>query len=129
MANDPILNIVTMRLPVGSRLDLIARARRAFLNRGRRSKLFGKEMFGEHGWDILLALYMMEANGPRQTVGSLRDLTHASAGATNRWLDYLEDHKLVVREENPVDKRSTLVRLTPKARDLLDTYFSETAVT
>lgn len=80
--------------------------------RSRRLHLF--EQFGleisEPGWDILLLLYLMEAEGRRASVSDL-----CSAGGTPgttglRHLKRLELHGVVEREADPYDQRRSWIR-------------------
>lgn len=105
---------------------LAARALQEFNNRRRRAETFGPSMFGEAAWDMLLALYIVDAWGQRQTVGSLMSLAGVPKTTAKRWLDFLVDHDLVRREWHPTDRRTAFVRLTAKAREKLDMYYSET---
>ena len=108
---------------------LVARAHQAFLNRRRRAKVFGQSMFGEAAWDMLLALYITEKSGPRQTVGALMKLSGTPMTTANRWLAFLVSHGLVRRDEHPTDRRTVHVTLTPAGRSKLDEYFSGTVQT
>jgi DNA-binding MarR family transcriptional regulator len=112
-----------------SRLQFAARARQEFHNRRRRGQVFGQSMFGEAAWDMLLALYIVDESGRRQTVGSLMRLAGTPMTTAKRWLDFLADHDLVRREPHPTDRRTAFVSLTEKARQKLDMYYSETLKT
>jgi DNA-binding MarR family transcriptional regulator len=111
------------------RATLIARARLDFSNRRRRGELFGQSMFGEAAWDMLVALYILEISGQRQTIGSLLKFSGTPTSTAKRWLDFLVSHELVCRYPHPTDRRTAFVSLTPKSRDKLDLYYSETAET
>ena len=89
--------------------------------RRRRHSVFGKAMFGEPAWEILLLLFAL---GPRQTVTRLAELACASKSTAIRWIDYLEGQRLVEREAHPTDKRAVYVELTEKARDAIRLYLS-----
>jgi DNA-binding MarR family transcriptional regulator len=109
-----------------SRQVLAARAGEDFRNRRRRGAIFGPSMFGEAAWDMLLALYIVDESGRRQTIGSLMRLAGTPMTTAKRWLDFLTDHDLVRREPHPTDRRTAFVSLTDKARQKLDLYYSET---
>ena len=89
-----------------------------------RESVFGRAMFGEPAWEILLLLYGL---GCRQTVTRLAELSCASKSTAIRWIDYLEGQRLVVREEHPTDNRSVYVDLTDKAREAVGLYLFRTA--
>jgi len=78
-------------------------------------------IFGEPAWEVLLRLYAVEG-GALKAEDVVED-TGAPASVANRWLDYLEDQRLVVRLENPFDRRIAQLRLTNRATELLDSYF------
>ena len=113
----------------GDRAVLVAYAREAFANRRRRGSIFGQSMFGEAAWDMLLALYVMEMSGPRQTVGDLMKLAGTPITTANRWLAFLVARGLVQRQDHPNDRRSSFVSLTDSARTKMDEYFSGTVRT
>ena len=109
-------------------LHPVAMARAILEDRRRRAFLFNPGMFGEPGWELLLTLYVMDRDGPRLTVGRLAKLAECALTTTLRWLDYLCDQQLVLRQEHPGDARTEFVRLTDKARDALELYLSEMAM-
>lgn len=101
------------------------RARQILADRRKRHEVFGKAMFGEPAWEMLLLLYVLHS-GPRQTIGRLAELAGASKTTALRWLDYLDAQGLVSRESHPTDKRAAFVELTEKARTALELYLSDT---
>jgi hypothetical protein len=112
-----------------SRAALVARARQEFGNRRRRAMAFGSSMFGEPAWDMMLALYILDVSGQRQTTGTLMHFSGAPITTARRWLDYLVANGLAQRHHHPTDQRVLFVELTAKARDMLDLYYSETVET
>lgn len=112
-----------------SRAALIARAKEEFGNRRRRTTIFGGSMFGEPAWDMLLALYILDVSGQRQTTGALMQFSGAPATTARRWLDYLVENGLAGRAHHPTDQRVMFVSLTEKGRNTLDLYYSETVET
>jgi DNA-binding MarR family transcriptional regulator len=111
------------------RAALVARARVEFRNRRHRIDVFGQSMFGEAAWDMLLALYILETSGARQTVGTLLHFAGTPLTTAKRWLDFLAEHDLVRRDPHPTDRRTAFVSLTVKAREKLDLYYSGTIET
>ena len=89
--------------------------------RRRRHSVFGKAMFGEPAWEMLLLLYGL---GIRQTVTRLAEHACASKSTSIRWIDYLEAQRLVAREQHPTDKRVVYVDLTEKGRERIRLYLS-----
>jgi DNA-binding MarR family transcriptional regulator len=103
------------------------RAREILLRRRRREQIFGKGMFGEPAWDMLLLLYVSES-GRRQTISRLAKFAGASKSTAIRWMDYLEGQKLISRETHPTDKRAVFVELSRRGRDAMELYLSDTAI-
>ena len=104
---------------------LPTRAKELIANRRRRHAIFGKAMFGEPAWDMLLLLYALEG-GPRQTIGGLSDEAGASRTTGVRWIEYLEQQQLVFRSEHPTDRRTAFLELTDRGRDAIELYLSDT---
>lgn len=107
------------------RADLAERAKKIHASRRRRFKIFGKSMFGEPAWDMLIILYMNEAMGPRLAISRLGDLADTPPTTALRWIEYLEQQGLVQREPHPTDRRSVFVELTEKGRSSMEQYLAE----
>lgn len=104
---------------------LLARARAILAARRGREAIFGKTIFGEPAWEMLLLLYIGESES-RRTIGRLGDLAGISKSTTLRWIDYLDRRGLVRREPHPTDRRAVFVELTRKGRRAIDLYLSGT---
>lgn len=104
------------------------RARGILAERRMRHQVFGKAMFSEHAWEMLLLLYTFEF-GPRQSISQLAELTGTSKSTAIRWLDYLEGQCLIRREPHPTDKRAVFAELTEKGRKAIELYLSGTSGT
>lgn len=111
-------------LALGS-AELAERARKIHASRRRRFKIFGKSMFGEPAWDMLIILYMNEAMGPRLPISRLGDMADTPPTTALRWIEYLEQQGLVRREPHPTDRRSVFVELTEKGRSAMEHYLAE----
>ena len=84
--------------------------------RSMRAELLGAAIFQDLAWDMLLDLYVREAEGRRVSVTSL---TIASGGAPTtalRHLDKLVRHGLVTRSADAEDGRRSWIALTPASR-------------
>jgi len=92
--------------------------------RGLRRKLFGPNLFGEPGWDILLALYVIDNVERRLSIAELTAITHVPLTTSLRWLAYLEEQDLVSRSAAPNDQRVVLVELTDDGRRAMESYLS-----
>jgi DNA-binding MarR family transcriptional regulator len=100
---------------------LLHRATQIIALRRRRVQTFGKGMFGEPAWDILLVLY---TTGGGLTMNRLAQLAGVSQATGIRWMGYLFDQKLISKQPDPTDARSLRVMLTNKGKSALDAYFS-----
>lgn len=108
-----------------ARKELVEKAQEILANRRLRSRFFGKSMFSEAAWEMLLLLYVTES-GPRHTVSRFAQLAGYSKSTAIRWIEYLAQHQLILREPHPTDMRSAYVGLSSKGRDALEAYLSET---
>jgi DNA-binding MarR family transcriptional regulator len=106
--------------------DLTNLATDIFTARRRRLRFFEEEMFGEPAWDMLLALYINNRSGEVFTVSRLLQFAQSPPTSALRWLNYLERKGLVRRDSHPNDGRSSLIRLTAKGLDALNSYLYET---
>lgn len=102
---------------------LLERARKAYLDRQRRTEFFSRDVFGEPVWDMLLVLYVFDVSGTRLTIGKVAELIDTPLTTTIRWIGYLEKEHLLERQPHPNDRRMGFIRLLGKARDALDAYF------
>jgi len=103
---------------------LRADAAREQFRRGLRHKLFNPYLFGEPGWDILLALYVIDDVERRLSIAELTAITHVPLTTSLRWLTYLEEQDLVTKSAAPNDQRIVLVELTDEGRRAMERYFS-----
>lgn len=110
--------------PEQQRDDLISEAKRELSRRRSRSKIFGKAMFGEPAWDMLLLLYASQET-ERLTATRLALLSGGSKATALRWIEYLVSQKWVDRSEHPTDKRSVFVTLSERGREMLEQYLQE----
>lgn len=104
---------------------LLEAARELLRRRHRREQLFGKAMFREPAWEMLVSLYAQQ-HDQRFTIASLSSHSGAPATTALRWIDYLEKRRLVRRRAHPTDARAFHVELTEEAQSSLDLYFYET---
>jgi DNA-binding MarR family transcriptional regulator len=107
---------------------LLARARQILAHRRRRHELFGKELFGEPAWEMLLLLYVSQTT-QRYTVGQLAQASGAPKSTGTRWIDHLEQQGLVEKDEHPTDRRTAFVKLSKRGQDALALYLSGTLAT
>jgi hypothetical protein len=104
----------------------LALARKAYALRRKRTAIFGNaELFGEPAWDILLDLFIAQAEGKTVSVSSACIGSAAPATTGLRWLGVLADEGLVIRENDAEDHRRVLVRLTARGLSAMERYFNE----
>lgn len=118
-------------LPQGSatheqnRTDFAAAARHTYARRRTRASIFGSaDIFGEPAWDILLDLYIAQAEKKPVSVSSACIGSAAPPTTGLRWLGVLADIGLVMREHDKEDQRRVLVRLTERGIAAMDEYFA-----
>jgi PAS domain S-box-containing protein len=71
--------------------DLLQTARLLLESRRRRDRAFLAELFSDPAWDMLLAIYVCEAEGRVLTVQALCDASHIGASVAVRWARMLLD--------------------------------------
>ncbi|MFO6447244.1 MarR family winged helix-turn-helix transcriptional regulator [Erythrobacter sp. NE805] len=101
----------------------LAIARMVYALRRKRAALFGNpDLFGEPAWDILLDLFIAQAEGKCVSVSSACIGSAAPPTTGLRWLGVLADEGLVVRESDPEDNRRVHVRLTTKGHSAMQRF-------
>lgn len=102
--------------------ELCALACRIYDARREREKMLDPKMFGEPGWDMMLALYCLPARGERLGISALSLASGGPQTTALRWQSILIDDGLIERFDDENDKRRSFVRLTEKGRNLLEDY-------
>ena len=108
-----------------SRENLLATARFSLEARQGRVEHFSPAMFGEPAWDLLLALYVTQADTPAPAVSSLAKTAGIAITTAFRWIDYLEEKRLIERERSSDDGRALTVALSDDGRARLESYFAD----
>lgn len=85
---------------------------------------FGRDLFGEPAWDMLLELYLAELEDRNMLVSNVGRGAVAETTAL-RWLDRLETGGWLSRVPDPVLGRRTYAVLTPKASTAMRAYVDE----
>lgn len=85
-----------------------------------RYRLFPRSMFSESAWDILLLLY---PDG-HASLADLAKSAETPQSTAARWIDFLETHELATRERSGGGRGADQIRLTAKARNGLQAFFS-----
>ncbi|MET4132426.1 hypothetical protein ABIE62_001555 [Porphyrobacter sp. MBR-155] len=111
------------RAPRSDRRHLVL-ARKTYSLRRKRAVIFGNpELFGEPAWDILLDLFIAQAEGKPVSVSSACIGSAAPATTGLRWLGVLADEGLIVRENDSGDNRRVLVRLSNTGVKAMERFF------
>jgi DNA-binding MarR family transcriptional regulator len=90
--------------------------------RREREKMLDRKLFGEPGWDMLLALYCLPTRGERLGVTALSGASAVSLTTALRWQATLLEDGLIERIPDEADARREFVRLTDKGRCMLEDY-------
>ena len=90
--------------------------------RWQRSQFLNSSLFGEPGWDMLLALFCAEGKGQRLTVSDLCVASESPQTTALRWLDRLKQLDFVERHPSRADGRIVYVILKPAAHKAIEAY-------
>ncbi|HEX6374883.1 MAG TPA: hypothetical protein VFZ91_04100 [Allosphingosinicella sp.] len=110
---------------VAAQSSVLAAAAEACAARRRLYALFGRRLFCDPSWDILLELFVSTLEGRKVTVSTACMAACAPTTTALRHIAYLVQEGLVVRRPHPCDARSTYLELTGQAVSRLTQYFSE----
>lgn len=110
----------------GAQSSVLAAAAEACAARRKLYGLFGRRLFCDPSWDILLELFVSTLEGRKVTVSTACMAACAPTTTALRHIAYLVQEGLVVRRPHPADARSTFLELTDQAIAKLTQYFSET---
>jgi DNA-binding MarR family transcriptional regulator len=97
-------------------------ASRVLFFRELRQELFNTSIFGEPGWEILLALYVGDNDRRRLSIGQLSEVSNVPLTTALRWLTYLEEQDLIDRSSSGFDQRVVNIELSENGRSCLDRY-------
>ena len=98
-------------------------AQRLYKARVDRRLFFREALFGEAGWDSLLALYLSDASGITLTARQLRRASgEVALSSALRLQRRLADIGVARRFADPGDRRRILIELTPAGRGKIEDY-------
>ncbi|PXA92620.1 hypothetical protein DMC47_23535 [Nostoc sp. 3335mG] len=92
-----------------------ATVRGAIRARRLREQFFGKDLFADPAWDMLLDLFAARLEGGNVSVSSLCIASSVPPTTALRWITTLTDAGLVARQDDPADKRRAFIVLTARA--------------
>jgi len=93
----------------------------------KRNHHFDAGLFADPAWDMMLDLFIAEAEGRETPVMNLCLSSQVPETTTLRWVKTLEHAGIVIRRKDEHDQRRVLVRLSPEAAKALAAYLDETA--
>ena len=91
-----------------------------------RSDFLGGDWFADPAWDILLDLTAAAAENKRVSVSSLCHASGVPPTTALRWISQMVDAGLLVRVDDPVDRRRSFIELSDVATRKMARYFAET---
>lgn len=100
-------------------------ARAVMKARARRGLYFKTSLFSDPAWDILLELFAVESEGRRLCISGVGSSADIPLTTALRWLNALQAEGLVTREDDPLDRRRSYLRLTEAGLRAMQQYFSD----
>jgi DNA-binding MarR family transcriptional regulator len=97
-----------------------ALARDLLLFRRNRDAMFGRDLFADPAWDMLLELYLAAEDSQPFMVSNLGASAGVPPTTALRWTSLLLERGLIERTPDRRDARRVLVTLTGSGRDLMD---------
>lgn len=105
-----------------------AAAEIVFLAQADRRRILGPGLAAETAWDIMLVLYCEWAQGKKLSTTDVGLATAIPSTSALRWLSIFEAKGVIVREDDPTDKRRTWITLTPKGAATVERCLERLAV-
>jgi hypothetical protein len=102
--------------------DLTEFARQLLAGRRQRDRYFDPMLFSNPAWDILLDLYVADAEGRPVNVLESCTASIVPQGVALRWLGYLKQEEMVIEMPDPAQPRHTLIRLSDQTRLTISSY-------
>ncbi|WP_133365598.1 winged helix DNA-binding protein [Qipengyuania sediminis] len=90
-----------------------------------RARYFEPELFADPAWDILLDLTAARAEHRRVSVTSLCIAAAVPATTALRWITQMTEMGLLLREQDPEDRRRAFIVLADPVADAMARYFDE----
>ena len=105
---------------------LHALARNIYRLRRRREAIFGKALFADPAWDLLLDLYIARREARPICVSSACIAAAAPVTTALRWIRQLENDGLVRRDLDPKDNRRSYLRLSRDGLTRMEDLLADT---
>ena len=108
--------------------ELVAFAKRISAMRGCRNNFLSDDLLGEPGYDMMLALFIADADGHRLTVSDLTRASGVPSTTALRWMATLQERGLTRRRLNNLDARMVFIELEPKGRDQVAAFLKKALI-
>ena len=90
-----------------------------------RSSIFGKGLFGDPAWDIVLALYLGQLRNQTVPITRLAEAASVSVQAVDRWLAVLEGQGLIERTRTGPDGEELPAGLSQKGSSAMRRWLAQ----
>lgn len=97
--------------------ELVATAKACIRARRRRQDLFPGIQVADPAWDLMLELFITDAEGRRISVTGLGLGANVPGATVLRWLAMFQEAGLIMREPDAMDRRRIWVHLTEAGRE------------
>jgi len=101
-----------------------ASVRQFIKDRRERDSIFGRDLFSDPAWDILLEAFASHLGQQRLSVSGLCFASRAPQTTALRWIRILEERGLLVRVQDPMDGRRSWVELSGTAVSGMHAHFA-----
>lgn len=106
--------------------EIATAARHAYRLGHKRREIFGDpSLFEDPAWDIMLSLIIDEAAGRDTSVSAACISARVAPTTALRWIAKLVATGVLVREEDPFDRRRSWLRLTSEAKARVEYLLTE----
>ncbi|TPG42377.1 MarR family transcriptional regulator [Sphingomonas koreensis] len=108
--------------------EAVTTARKYLKARRRREAIFPTGLFSDPAWDMLLALYIAEADRRPVSISSACIAAAVPGSTALRWIGKLEACSLVVRRPDHADHRFTWLELSDGVAEKIEHWLLQTFV-
>lgn len=92
--------------------------------RRRREEIFGKDLFSDPGWDLMLQLFLCHLQDREITISEACAAADIPQTTALRWINLLVDKQIIVRERDAFDRRRAYIRLADAHCKSMARYFA-----
>lgn len=115
--------------PRGALSDLALWALEHYSARRRRERFLPKDLFRDPAWDVLLDLYIAEAENRSVRITSACRVASHSTSTGLRWIANLEARHLVERTPDLTDGRASFIRLSDQGWQQMTRFLEDSVAT